>query len=654
MKARLLAAGSLALVLWMLFGKPTSAQDELPRFEPAVCPIEVPADPPVDCGYLVVPENYDEPGQGAIRLPVLIVRSRSAFPAPDPLLYTGGGPGSSSLATVWYFAESPYIEDRDVIIFEQRGNLYAQPSLVCEITSQPEATQGQTPCLDHLRQQGIDLADYTTANIVEDLHALRQVLDYEEWNLEGISYSTQLMLLTMDRHPQGIRSVILQSVSPPWENGYAHDPEHAVRALNVMFDDCAADPLCAQAYPELEKHFYEVLSRLNAKPVPVDYVAGRNGEHNIVTVTGHTLLGWMVTDAFYGPARPPHQTAYLPMLIEQVWQGNTEVLHGWARDSVEHLQDASWSWGLFLAVNCQGPAAATTAKELQAQAAAYPRLEGYLRHSRELELCRLWDLPTAPPLADGPVHSDIPTLVLAGSYDPITPPEWSRSAAASLPNSYYYEFPSAGHAVNIDNPCPEQLRNRFLHDPASAPDASCFDATPNARFVLPEETLIVPSMYEFYHGYIGYTMAEHRLYLLCENAFPIVVVSLLALGIVWRVRHRQHEATRALVSWWAFALTCLVSALYYSFSLLMRAASQDIAAAEGVALRFGLPARHASLFLMPIPAAILTTVLVVIAVRACLRGDWSLRGRLCLTLLILPALLYTALIANWGWLTALF
>jgi len=304
-------------------------QREAPRFEPSDCPIDVPDDPPIDCGYLIVPEDYDDSEGTTIRLPVIIIHSRSENPAPDPLLYTAGGPGYSSLSSVWGFAGSPFVDARDVVILEQRGNLYAEPSLDCDLTVLREETEGKTPCLDSLRARGIDPTYYTTASIVADIDALRRVLDYDKWNLYGVSYSTRLMLLSMSLHSQGIRSVMLQSVSPPTETPYAHDPEHAARALHVMFDDCLANPACAQAYPDLESQLYTLVRRLNADPVAVEFVGRDTGESVSVPVDGRTLLGWMVTDAFYEPAYPPYKTAYLPLLIDQVERGNTDLLYAW-------------------------------------------------------------------------------------------------------------------------------------------------------------------------------------------------------------------------------------------------------------------------------------------------------------------------------------
>ena len=106
-------------IIALLFAFPPGAwaQGEVPRFEPSDCPIDVPADPPIDCGYLVVPEDYDQPGGATIRLPVIIIHSRGEDPAPDPLLFTIGGPAYRRLSVrcgdlpdrlSWMFATSSF------------------------------------------------------------------------------------------------------------------------------------------------------------------------------------------------------------------------------------------------------------------------------------------------------------------------------------------------------------------------------------------------------------------------------------------------------------------------------------------------------------------------------------------------------------------
>jgi len=117
--------------------------------------------------------------------------------------------------------------------------------------------------------------------------------------------------------------------------------------VQVMFDDCAADSVCAAAYPDLEAQLYRVIRKLNAKP---------------------------------RPARPPHKTAYMPLLIDQVDQGKTDLLLPWLDDELHGRYPSSlFVWGLYFAVNCQDDAPSATPEAMAAQTAVYPQLDGYVR-----------------------------------------------------------------------------------------------------------------------------------------------------------------------------------------------------------------------------------------------------------------------------------
>jgi pimeloyl-ACP methyl ester carboxylesterase len=96
-------------------------------------------------------------------------------------------------------------------------------------------------------------------------------------------------------------------------------------------------------------------------------------------------------------------------------------------------------------------------------------------------LCDTWGAGTASPVENQPVHSDIPTLVLAGSFDPITPPAWSQFVAQTLAHAYYFEFP-VGHWVMRASYCPVQMAVSFINDPNVAPDSSCIATVPQPQF----------------------------------------------------------------------------------------------------------------------------------------------------------------------------
>ena len=99
-------------------------------FEPDVCRIREPQGVIVQCGNLVVPENRSDPDSRMIELHVMVFGTSSRDPAPDPLLYLAGGPGSSIVETSLY--QLPlflrFLEERDVIVFDQRGVGASEPT----------------------------------------------------------------------------------------------------------------------------------------------------------------------------------------------------------------------------------------------------------------------------------------------------------------------------------------------------------------------------------------------------------------------------------------------------------------------------------------------------------------------------------------------
>ena len=104
---------------------------------------------------------------------------------------------------------------------------------------------------------------------------------------------------------------------------------------------------------------------------------------------------------------------------------------------------------------------------------------------REGTPCRDW--PTFPVDAAerAPVWSDVPTLILAGELDPLTPPENARIAATTLARSQVFVLPMVGHGVLWTEPCAAKIVQAFLEQPARRPDVTCppppFDASASLK-----------------------------------------------------------------------------------------------------------------------------------------------------------------------------
>jgi pimeloyl-ACP methyl ester carboxylesterase len=118
-----------------------------------------------------------------------------------------------------------------------------------------------------------------------------------------------------------------------------------------------------------------------------------------------------------------------------------------------------------------------------------PQLVSYFTGGSEaglnayLDFCAMWmgDL-RADPIEDEAVVSEIPTLLLAGQFDPVTPLSWALLAAETLPNSFVYEYPGLGHGAFFSSTCPQRMILDFIEYPDREPGDECIDLMPPLRF----------------------------------------------------------------------------------------------------------------------------------------------------------------------------
>ncbi|MDT2003786.1 alpha/beta hydrolase [Rhodococcus opacus] len=80
---------------------------------------------------------------------------------------------------------------------------------------------------------------------------LRVALGLDEWNVYGVSYGSDLALTVLRDHPDGVRSVVLDSVVPTQSNIIGEFWPNAAEGYRALFDACAAQPACAGRLPRL-------------------------------------------------------------------------------------------------------------------------------------------------------------------------------------------------------------------------------------------------------------------------------------------------------------------------------------------------------------------------------------------------------------------
>jgi pimeloyl-ACP methyl ester carboxylesterase len=203
-----LALRALTVFLLVSLGENTgqAAAVRAPKLAKSACVVTFPGDEKIDCYLLTVPENRTRETSNVIHLPVIIFRSRSRAPRPDPVIFTAGGPGASSLSAFSSGKTIRLLDERDFVVFEQRGTKSARPSLDCpEVDAEHEnsfllglAVQADEAneldaaraCFHRLTRSDIDLGGYNNAESAQDIIDLRRLLGVKSWNLYGLSCST--------------------------------------------------------------------------------------------------------------------------------------------------------------------------------------------------------------------------------------------------------------------------------------------------------------------------------------------------------------------------------------------------------------------------------------------------------------------------------
>jgi len=456
----------------------------VPRFEPAALPAEIaPKTGRVEFGYLVVRENRLDPDNTrTIKLPVMIAKSRSATPRPDPIVYTVGGPGVISTLYGGRDLDSwPYLDDRDWIYFEQRGAQHAMPSLAGpEVDAVYAAAVGKEingwptretllksirELRDRLAAEGIDLTAYNSAESAADLADLRRALGIEEWNLYGISYSCRLMLEVLRRHPEGVRAVILDSPLPPDASWDETSVPHYWQTMQRLFTLARNDPAVSRAYPDLEPRFLDLMNQAAAEPIEVK--VRHPGTRDLVTVRLNHEGLFRSLASYLGSSA---NLSSFARTVDLLCKKNSYVLAKLANSLVA---PPPYCWGMrysFLRneeLPFEDPLRIGRHQDLPAplNTLAWPM--------EPPELMEIWPGRAPDPIENKPVTSDVPVLVTSGQFDPDTPPAWGRHVAASLSKAFFIEFPGQSHLPLFQHPCGRSIGQAFLVDPHNRPSEDC-------------------------------------------------------------------------------------------------------------------------------------------------------------------------------------
>jgi pimeloyl-ACP methyl ester carboxylesterase len=458
---------------------PAAATAVIPRFVTVVCAQPFAKEDKAECGMLTVAENRSNSKTRAIRLPVVIFRSRAATPPRDAVLFMTGGPGGSSVANLHSSRDIIFVQDRDYVVLEQRGARKAEPALECAEITPPkieinagrlkgtEATRALADaartCRNRLAAEGADLSGYTSAATAADVEDLRRALGYEKWDLYGISYSTRLMLTVARDFPGSVRSMVLDSVLPLEVNFDDVSAANLMRSLNLVFDGCAVTAECARDHGDIRKKFFELVERADLSPLPLPISAAEAGGKS-----AH-IGGSEVVNAVYNGLHSVSIIPKLPGIIDEASKGHYGVLTELVK---QNLGAPGYAWGLRYSVWCGEEFPFENRDAMAAQVSPALGLGGINLGTLPPAVCDAWNVPAAPAKEDQPVTSGAPTLIFAGEFDPDTPPAWGQQLIGPLSHAYFVEFRGRSHTPGFFR-CGQQMAAEFFRDPGKAPAMDC-------------------------------------------------------------------------------------------------------------------------------------------------------------------------------------
>ncbi|HEY5875428.1 MAG TPA: alpha/beta fold hydrolase [Ilumatobacteraceae bacterium] len=469
-------------------GSPTTALSPSAPPSPSVAAVPVSCpdgfDDADECYAVELPADRTDPAAGSVVLPVAIARATGPNPQHRAVVVPAGGPGFAGLDDIDYFGHVlPFLETHDIVTYDQRGTGRATPLLECPerdevavATLQEAGAPGDEraavaaamlACRERLVAAGVDFDDYDSEVGAADLDALRSALGYDRWTILGISYGGRLALATMRSFPDGIESAILDSVYDVTYGGLAETIASANRGIDHLAAACAADPSCASDYPDLAATIERVRDRYNASPWEGDIVIDDGSPPEPFVITGDDIMTG-IFQALYDTSLVPA----LPSVIVALDGGDTSTIPLLLVESIPRITGLADAMGLTF--DCADNAGLTEVAAADEALLAEPenRMSTAITMSYA-PTCVEWDVPPTSEHFNDPVVSPIPALVLAGSFDPITPPAGTEAVAAQLERATFALFPANGHGVTGRGECQTVMMQAFLADPTAPVDTSC-------------------------------------------------------------------------------------------------------------------------------------------------------------------------------------
>ena len=426
------------------------------------------------CAPFSVPENRAEPNARKLTLRLALIKSDAVIADRDIVVLLAGGPGQAAIDTWPQIAPAfaPLLKHHHVLLLDQRGT-GGSNALECkpdkdeasdDVAFDAAKVRAQTQACLTLVEKHADPRFYTTTDAVADLEAVRQALGAPQFDLVGVSYGTRMAQQYAMRHPDGVRSIVLDSVV---SNQAVLGEKFAVNldaALKLQFAVCEKTPACAKAFGDPFASLIKLRNALRAKPETYHYRDPVTFASTQKRLDEAGLTGLVRMFAY-----TPETAALLPLSIAEGLQGDFTPLAGQQNILSGDMADLSEN-AMQLSVICSEDADLLVPRPQDADTLLGNRLIDGIKTA-----CEVWPHGTRPADFHAPLKTATPVLILEGAFDPVTPPSNGEQVLKGLSNARLLVAKGQGHNV-IGRGCIPKLVSEFVDklNPKEL-DAKCVD-----------------------------------------------------------------------------------------------------------------------------------------------------------------------------------
>jgi pimeloyl-ACP methyl ester carboxylesterase len=461
------------------------------------------------CGILARPLDPRGAIGGTIPIYFEYYPHVTAGPAAGTLVATEGGPGypATESREAYLALFGPLRARYDVLIMDNRGTGRSGAIDCSELQNAAQLTEANVGSCGRTLASTAPL--YGTALASDDLAAILDALAISRVGLYGDSYGTYFAQVFALRHPEKIRSLVLDGAYPLDGVDYPWYPHYAP-AMRAKFDlACERAPACKALGGSSMQHIAPALALLRGRPFAAQVRYGNDQVADFTADASQLAIVMFGSAPAYASVRETDAAARAfsdgdraPLLRLMA-----ETLAGVDSRDATH-SPAKFSAGLAAAVFCQDPpqifdmrlppAERVVAREqlLAKRRAQAPdtyapfTIDEYRRMPLDyafIDECVQWPArrDATPLVFDHSRYPDVPVLVVSGELDNMTSVADGADAAARFPRARHIVIANGFHVNALPHSrseCGAILVRRFM-DELAVGDTSCAAQAPAVRLV---------------------------------------------------------------------------------------------------------------------------------------------------------------------------